>query len=172
MTDSVAIFQTLTSAPCVFAGGPHPSYYPFSAIHVDALASDSFALITSEDHQSNTFPWLWNTLGSEEKTIPFTIKKYTEHPGDINLATVLQYGDGRGLIQLREITRSFTERVYQPAYEDWETFIDAGSTDAWVFDYSPLLGLLTETRTPGCGGFSWCSPILRIGFLLRSGLTR
>jgi len=130
VTDSAAILQTLTSAPCAFAGGPHPSYYPFSAIHVDALASDSFASITSEDHQSNTSPWLWNMLGSKEKTVPFTIKKYAEHPGDINLATALQYGGYKGLIQLREITRSFTERVYQPAYEDWETFINTGSTDA------------------------------------------
>ena len=130
MTDSAAILQTLTSTPHAFAGAPHSSYCPFSAIHVDALASDSFALTTPEEHQSNTFPWLWNMFGSKEKTIPFTVKKYAEHPGDIDLATALRYGDSGGLIQLREITRSFTERVHQPAYEDWEILIDTGSTDA------------------------------------------
>ena len=30
---------------------------------------------------------------------------------------------------------------------------------------------LTKTQTPGCQGFLQCSPILEIGFLLRSGLT-
>ena len=129
-TGSAAIFQTLTSASRVFAGKPHPSYFPFSAIHVEALASDSFAPITLEERQSSPFSWLWNMFGSKEKTISFTVKKYPEHPGDVNLASVLQYDDGQGSIQLREIFKPFTERVYQPAYEDWEILMDIGNTDA------------------------------------------
>ena len=128
-TDSAAILQTLTSASRAFTGSPHPSYFPFSAIHVDALVSDSFAPITLEERQSSAFSWLWNMFGSKEKTIPFTVKKYPEHPGDINLATVLQYDDGSGSIRLREITKAFTERVYQPAFKDWEILMDTGNTD-------------------------------------------
>jgi aromatic amino acid aminotransferase I len=120
----------LTSASHISAGEPHPSYFPFSAIYADALASDSFAPITLEEHRSSAFSWLWNIFGSKEKTIPFTVKKYPVHPGDINLATMLQYDDGQGSIQLREITKAFTERVYQPAYEDWEIPMDTGNTDA------------------------------------------
>ncbi|KAF9651722.1 PLP-dependent transferase [Thelephora ganbajun] len=114
------------------AGGlPHPSYFPFSAIHVDALVPNSFAPITLEEHQPSTFSWLWNMFGLKEKTIPFTVKKYPEHPGDINLAAALQYDSAQGSIQLREITKAFTERVYQPAYEDWEILLHTGNTDGW-----------------------------------------
>ena len=69
-------------------------------------------------------------LGSKEKTTPFTVRKYPESPGSINLAEALQYETGQGTIQLREITKTFTERVYQPAYEDWEILIHTGNTDA------------------------------------------
>ena len=129
-TNSAVILQTLTSAFRVFTGIPHPSCSPFSAIHVDALASDSFAAITFEERQSSTIPWPWNTFGSKEKSVPFTVQKYPEHPGDVNLATALQYDDGQGSIKLREITKAFTERVYQPAYGDWEIFMDTGNMDA------------------------------------------
>jgi len=128
-TGSVTIFQTLISASRVSAGMPHPSYFPFSAIHVDALVPNSFAPIALEERQSGTLSWLWNMFGSKEKTIPFAVKKYPEHPGDINLAVALQYGTTQGFVQLREITRAFTGRVYQPAYEDWEILVHTGNTD-------------------------------------------
>jgi aromatic amino acid aminotransferase I len=69
-------------------------------------------------------------FGSKEKTIPFTVKKYPEHPGDVNLASALQYDTAQGAIQLREIIKAFTARVYQPAYDDWETLAHTGNTDA------------------------------------------
>jgi aromatic amino acid aminotransferase I len=109
---------------------PNPSYFPFSAIHVDALVPDSFAPITLGERQSGAFSWLRKIFRSKEKTAPFTVKKYSEHPGDINLAAALQYQTAGGSAQLREITKAFTERVYQPAYGDWETLIHAGNTDA------------------------------------------
>ncbi|KAF9782205.1 PLP-dependent transferase [Thelephora terrestris] len=114
------------------AGGmPNPSYFPFSAIHVDALVTNSFAPISLERRQSGTFSWLWNMFGSKEKTVPFAVKKYPDHPGDIDLATTLQYGTAEGSIQLREICQAFTERVYQPAYEDWKVLLHTGNTDGW-----------------------------------------
>ena len=109
---------------------PNPSYFPFSTIHVDALVPNSFAPIPLEERQPGAFSWLWDMFGSKEKTIPFTVKKYPEHPGDINLAAALQYDTAQGSIQLREITKLFTKRVYQPAYEDWETLMHIGNTEA------------------------------------------
>ena len=121
----------LTSPPrLVFAGHPNPSYFPFSAIHVDALVPNSFPPITLEERQSSTLSWLWNIFRVKEKTVPFTVKKYPEHPGDINLASALQYDDGLGSIQLREVIKTFTEHVHRPAYEDWGILMDTGSTDA------------------------------------------
>ena len=123
--------QSLTFVSLVLAGLPNPSYFPFSAIHVDALVSNSFAPISSEERQPSAFSWLSNIfgLGPKEKTAPFTIKKYPDHPGDIDLATTLQYGTAEGAIQLREICKFFTERVYQPAYEDWRIIMHTGNTD-------------------------------------------
>lgn len=114
-------------------GLPNPSYFPFSAIHVDALVSNSFAPISLEERRSGAFSWLSNMfgLGPKEKTTPFTVKKYPDHPGDIDLVTPLQYGTAEGAIQLREICQSFTERVYQPAYEDWRILMHTGNTDGW-----------------------------------------
>jgi aromatic amino acid aminotransferase I len=108
---------------------PNPSYFPFSAIHVDALVTNSFAPISLERRQSGTFSWLWSMFESKEKTVPFAVKKYPDHPGDIDLATTLQYGTAEGSIQLREICKAFTERVYQPAYEDWKVLLHTGNTD-------------------------------------------
>ena len=129
MSNLAPIFQALTGSPppIVFVGKPHPSYFPFSTIHVDALVHNSFA---SEERQPGAFSWLWNMFGSKEKTVPFTVKRNPERPGDINLAEALQYDTSKGTVQLREITKAFTERVYQPAYEDWEILLHTGNSDA------------------------------------------
>ena len=108
---------------------PHPSYFPFSAVHVDALVSNSFAPITLEERQAGAFSWLWNMFGSKEKTIPFTVKKYPDHPGDINFATLLQYDSAEGSVRLREICEAFTGRIHQPAYEDCKILMHTGNTD-------------------------------------------
>ena len=94
------------------------------------VAPNSFAPIVSEDRQSGVFPWPWNMFGPKEKPIPLTIKKYPEHPGAIDLAAALQYDTAQGSVQLREIIKAFTRRAYQPAYEDWETLMHMGNTDA------------------------------------------
>lgn len=109
---------------------PHPSYFPFSAIHVDALVSNSFAPVPLEGRQSGAFSWLWNIFESKEKTVPFTVKKYPDHPEDIDLATTLQYGATEGSVQLRKVCEAFTGRVYQPAYKDWKILLHTGNTDA------------------------------------------
>ena len=68
-------------------------------------------------------------FGTKEKTIPFTVKKYSDHPGDINLASLLQYDRAEGSAQLREICKAFSGRVYQPAFADWQILLHTGSTD-------------------------------------------
>ena len=108
---------------------PHPSYFPFSTIQVDALVPNSFGLNTPEERRSGTLPGQQNMVGPEEETIPFVIKKYPENPDDINLAVALQYGAGMGSVQLRKIIKAFVERVYQPAYEDYEILMNTGNTD-------------------------------------------
>ena len=122
--------RVLTSVSGAPAGMPHPSYFPFSAIHVDALIPNSFAPITLEERQPGAFSWLWSMFGSKEQTVPFTVKKYPDHPGDINLATLLQYDTAEGSVQLREICKAFTARIYQPAYEDWQILLHTGNSDA------------------------------------------
>jgi aromatic amino acid aminotransferase I / 2-aminoadipate transaminase len=108
---------------------PHPDYFPFSAIHVDALAMDSYSTEPSE--RPSTFSWLWNIFSSK-KNITYTVPKYPTTLGDINLAAALQYDTSVGMVQLREFIREFTARVYQPAYSDWEVMCDTGNTDGQV----------------------------------------
>lgn len=107
---------------------PHPSYFPFSAIHVDGLASDSFAVEAKE--RSSSLSWLWNIFSAKERTIPITIPKYPTNPQDVNLAVALQYGSGEGLEQMSKVVREFTGKVYRPAFSDWTVLLHTGNTDA------------------------------------------
>jgi aromatic amino acid aminotransferase I len=106
---------------------PHPDYFPVSAIHVDGLVTDSFS--TEYKARSSALSWLWNIFRSKEKTIPFTIPKYPVNPADVNLARALQYDTAEGMMQLQEVIREFTAKVYKPAYSDWKILCDSGNTD-------------------------------------------
>lgn len=109
------------------AGGlPHPSYFPFSEIHVDGLAKDSFAV---ESKERSSLSWLWNIFNTKEKTIPFTVPKYPVNPEDVNLAVALQYDGAQGMQQLNDILHDFTAKVFQPAYRDWNILSNVGNTD-------------------------------------------
>ncbi|KAJ7129722.1 PLP-dependent transferase [Mycena epipterygia] len=112
------------------AGGlPSPAYFPFSDISANVLVSNSFPVDTQE---SSSFSWLWKLLGAgKEKTTSVTVPKYPVRPEDINLATALQYGMSSGLPQLQKIVKEFTEKVYNPGYENCTTLLHAGNTDAW-----------------------------------------
>ncbi|KAH9855019.1 PLP-dependent transferase [Lenzites betulinus] len=114
------------------AGGmPNPDYFPFAAISGDALVSDSFAV--NNQPSESSLSWLWKLFGSsrKEKTNAITIPKYPTRPGDVNLATALQYGTATGLSQLTKFISDFVGKVYQPGYSDWTTLIQTGNTDAW-----------------------------------------
>ena len=49
----------------------------------------------------------------------------------MNLSTALQHGSGTGDVLLRNWAREFTQKVFQPAYADWDILLNSGNTDAW-----------------------------------------
>ncbi|KIJ70016.1 hypothetical protein HYDPIDRAFT_77313 [Hydnomerulius pinastri MD-312] len=136
------------------AGGlPSPAYFPLSDITVNALVSESFAL-THAEQASSSVSWFWRLFGSrttKEKTRSITIPKYPAVAGEINFASALQYGAAVAQGPLQKFLRHFVAEVYQPAIEDYEILINAGSTDGWnraVFTLcNPGEGVLCEEWT-------------------------
>jgi aromatic amino acid aminotransferase I len=70
-----------------------------------------------------------------------TIPKYAAKPGDLCLATTLQYSPAVAIPQLQQIMYDFTAKVYQPAYEDFTTLVHTGNTDGLV-----LINIATRVR--------------------------
>ncbi|KAJ6569919.1 pyridoxal phosphate-dependent transferase [Mycena sp. CBHHK59/15] len=103
------------------AGGlPSPAYFPFATISGEVLASNSFPLESTQE--SSSLSWLWKLLGAaKEKTTTVTVLKYP----------ALQYGMSSGLPQLQKIVTEFTDKVFQPGFENYKTLLHAGNTDAW-----------------------------------------
>ncbi|KAF8195928.1 pyridoxal phosphate-dependent transferase [Mycena galopus ATCC 62051] len=125
------------------AGGlPSPAYFPFSDISGNVLLPNSFPVARE---QSSSFSWLWNLLGgTKERTTLVTVPKYSARPEDLNLETALQYGLSGGLPQLQKIVKEYSDKVYDPAYENYTTLLHAGNTDAWS-------KVVTLYVTPGKG---------------------
>ncbi|KAJ7744473.1 pyridoxal phosphate-dependent transferase [Mycena maculata] len=113
------------------AGGlPSPAYFPYSDISANVLIPNSFPV--SPTQESSSFAWLWKLFGADkEKTVSLTIPKYPVRPEDLNLAAALQYGMAGGIPQLQKIVKEFSDKVFQPAYENYVTMLHAGNTDAW-----------------------------------------
>jgi len=107
---------------------PSPAYFPFSSLSAEILVSDSFPLAAEE---SSAFSWLWKIFGSgsKERTSTVTVNKFPTNPGDLNLATALQYGMATGIPDLSKIFTEFSTKVYQPGYKNFTTLINAGNTD-------------------------------------------
>ncbi|KAJ7590496.1 pyridoxal phosphate-dependent transferase [Mycena floridula] len=109
------------------AGGmPSPAYFPFSSLSAEILVSDSFPL---SNDSGSSFSWLWKLLGSGSKrTSTVKVNKFSK-PGELNLATALQYSTATGLPDLQRIFKEFTTKVYQPGYSNFTTLVHAGNTD-------------------------------------------
>ncbi|KAJ7591099.1 pyridoxal phosphate-dependent transferase [Mycena floridula] len=109
------------------AGGmPNPAYFPFSSLSAEILVSDSFPL---SDDSGSSFSWLWKLFGSgSERTSTVKVNKFSK-PGELNLATALQYGMATGLPDLQRIFKEFTTKVFQPGYSNFTTLVHAGNTD-------------------------------------------
>jgi aromatic amino acid aminotransferase I / 2-aminoadipate transaminase len=77
-------------------GMPDPTYFPFASISADALVPDAFP---RNKPSSSLFTWFWNIFGaSTERTERFTIPKFGQSPGDVDLATTLQYCEWRDIL--------------------------------------------------------------------------
>lgn len=140
----------------MLAGGlPSPDYFPFSSVSAEILVPDSFPLNPTKPGPSSSLSWLWKFFGakSNERTETITINKYPANPGDINLATALQYGVAKGLPELQQIIYEFTTKVYQPGYKDFATLVHVGNTDGW----NKAVGLLCN-RGEGVLAEEWTYP--------------
>ncbi len=58
----------------------------------------------------------------------------------VDLQHLLQYSGAQGHPALQAFIKEFVKKIYQPAYADWDTLLDIGSTDGW----SKVVGLLLE----------------------------
>ncbi|KAK7049551.1 hypothetical protein VNI00_005582 [Paramarasmius palmivorus] len=134
------------------AGGlPNEGYFPLSSVSGEVLVPDSFPLETSEESSSLSWFWKLFSKSNKEKTVPFTVNRFSDDPEDLTLATSLQYGMAKGLPQLNNIIKEFTEKVYKPAYNNWTTLVHTGNTDgiakvAWTF-INPGDGVLVSEWT-------------------------
>ncbi|KAK7061696.1 Aminotran-1-2 domain-containing protein [Favolaschia claudopus] len=98
-------------------GLPSPAYFPFSDISGSVLAANSFPVDRNEG--TSSFSWFWNLFGGgKERTTSVTIPKYPTR-----LST--------GLPQLQKIVKEYSDKVYDPAYGNYQTLLHAGNTDAW-----------------------------------------
>ncbi|KAH8923733.1 PLP-dependent transferase [Atractiella rhizophila] len=120
------------------AGGmPSPQYFPVETISGDLLLSSTFSS-KSTGFGSNSSP--------AHSTTHITIPKYPPPgaPADpkqqpLTLSTLLQYGQASGVAALNGFLRAHVESIYQPAYADWEVFLNCGNTHGTYLAFNLLL---------------------------------
>ncbi|KAH8922353.1 PLP-dependent transferase [Atractiella rhizophila] len=57
----------------------------------------------------------------------------------LTLSTLLQYGQASGVAALNGFLRAHVESIYQPAYADWEVFLNCGNTHGTYLAFNLLL---------------------------------
>ncbi|KAL1744489.1 pyridoxal phosphate-dependent transferase [Schizophyllum fasciatum] len=125
------------------AGGlPHPSLFPFDSVHISTYDSST---------RMATDP-------VEIAKVDVCVEKQpSSHSTD--LRTALQYGPFNGIKPVMDWMHSFIERVYAPAYQDWQLLMDGGSTDGWAKVAGMLLEeedvILVEAHTFPSGQALW-----------------
>ena len=116
------------------AGGiPHPDVFPFEQISAQSLPVNHIPLDlprTPTSSKKGLLAWLF---GSDKKTDHFSIPKYITDakPETIQLSTSLQYQTATGPPALPAFLREYVQRIYRPAYADWDVLINVGATDGW-----------------------------------------
>lgn len=151
------------------AGGlPSPEYFPFESISAEVYPFDKLSKtaptlsVTQSENTETTvkpqsfFSWLFG----KKPNISIEIKKYPNPSAgvnDINLATLLQYQGAEGHPALLAFIREFTEKVYDPGYNDWDVLPHIGATAGWNQVVNLLMergdSLLVEEWTyPGATG--------------------
>ncbi|GAA5978310.1 hypothetical protein JCM11641_004650 [Rhodosporidiobolus odoratus] len=124
----------------MFAGGlPPPEYFPFETISATSLVRNSYRTT-----DMGVGAWLMSWFSGGKKTDAWTINKFEEDKAKVQLSVALQYGTAAGLPALAQFIHEFTAKVYRPAYSDFATVINAGSTDAWS-------KIITTLANPGDG---------------------
>lgn len=118
-----------------FAGLPSPEYFPYETLSASIQAYDSFPLNpprVPEKPKKGLLSWLFAGQDGKHNT-SFTIPKYVPNatPTTIQLSTSLQYQAATGPPALPLFLREYVEKVYKPAYADWDVLLNCGATDAW-----------------------------------------
>nr|XP_031859815.1 uncharacterized protein CI109_004663 [Kwoniella shandongensis]KAA5526887.1 hypothetical protein CI109_004663 [Kwoniella shandongensis] len=100
------------------AGGlPHPSFFPFSS--VDATAFPSSTVL---DTVSPSTP---------SESVSFSVPLHKSPSSPYSISQALQYSSPAGHVTLLDFTRELTAKLHTPAYGDWTTLLNTGSTDGW-----------------------------------------
>lgn len=118
----------------MYAGLPHPSLFPFDEVSASVYFQNAFPTVDSSSTKSPLVSWITRLFSgkSQGRLDKLKIKKYAKHPGDLNLAKLLQYGLSSGLPDLQRVIENFVGRVYKPAYANWAALIHTGNTDGWL----------------------------------------
>ncbi|GFZ46123.1 hypothetical protein JCM24511_04369 [Saitozyma sp. JCM 24511] len=138
------LYQYMTVPGMItMAGGiPSPEYFPFETLSASIQLNDTMPLdpprVPAKPKKS-LLSWLFP---STQDTSSFTIPKYVSStdPKVIQLATSLQYQAATGPPALSLFLRQYVEKIYKPAYADWDVLLNVGATDGW----NKICGLLME----------------------------
>jgi aromatic amino acid aminotransferase I len=131
--------------PCVAIPGiPSPEYFPYETLSATIQAVDSLPLNpprVPKAPKTGLLNWLFPAA---KETTSITVPKYAtvnpKDPATIQLATSLQYQAATGPPALPRFLREYTEKVYSPAYADWDVLLNVGATDGWA----KICGMLLE----------------------------
>nr|XP_031859235.1 uncharacterized protein CI109_005263 [Kwoniella shandongensis]KAA5526307.1 hypothetical protein CI109_005263 [Kwoniella shandongensis] len=100
------------------AGGlPHPSFFPLTSLKASAYPSS-----TVLDTAAPTTP-----TDTVELDVPLHPSSSTPYA----LAPLMQYSASPGHQALRDFAMELTAKLHKPAYSDYTTLLNNGSTDGW-----------------------------------------
>ncbi|BEJ17835.1 hypothetical protein CspHIS471_0701030 [Cutaneotrichosporon sp. HIS471] len=110
-----------------FAGGlPTPDFFP-----MHSLSASVYPANTVLDPENPSPP---------AESVEISIPRNAPAPA-YDIVRGLQYVGGRGLTELETPLRELTEKLWPPAYSDWDVLLNNGSTDGWI----KILTLLIES---------------------------
>lgn len=116
--------------------------FPYETISANVLTVDHQPLNPPRKPaapKKSILSWLFPSL---VQTQPISIPKYVQNPTptSIQLSTSLQYQAATGPPALPLFLREYVQKVYNPAYADWDVLLNVGATDGWA----KICGMLLE----------------------------
>lgn len=121
----ILTYMNLDNMISLAGGLPHPSFFPFHSVSASAYPSSTVLDPETGAAQAESL----------ELSIAHTSK------ATYSLTQGLQYTGGWGLKTLSDFCKKLTERLWAPAYEDWDVLLNNGGTDAWT----KIITLLLES---------------------------